>query len=150
MRRLVIASLVLAGSIVLPGYAGAESQLYGRQLATAKKQLHNDQKEVEQFQDLLEELDKIHLPREINDFAAINARIWNAMRREHEQSQALIGDDAEPTRRMHAIIMEARGLQRLIGSGEVDAAPRNRALLEEFLDLLRADIDARAAALAGR
>ena len=49
--------------------------------------------------------------------------------------------------KMKAIIMESDGLQRMMASGEMDALTRYRHLLGEFLELMRADVEADAEAL---
>jgi hypothetical protein len=111
---------------------GREYMIEQREIMKAKKQMVNDEREVEEFTNYLVEIDQLRLPRRFDDFWPMNRDVRVAMSRECEQSA---------NERLKSVMLESQGLQYIVADGDMDAYRRYRHLLGEFLPLMREDLE---------
>lgn len=163
VRHLAVLAAFATVGLLLPSAISAENIKGGREyvrqqreIQQLKKQLAADEKEIHEFEQLLEEIDSLSLPRRIDDFWAINEDARKAMIRERDEFDDEDAADSDCFGRMNLIIKESHGLQRVMAAGDMDVFPRYRHLLEEFLGLMqenlessRGEIDRRVALLNG-
>ncbi len=89
--------IIAATAFIVPSVLSAqalrnakESLSNERQIAVDKVQLARDQKETEEFETLLAEMDALSLPEAIDDFRKLNARLRLAMQREYGQASGKV------------------------------------------------------------